>query len=296
MRRGKQMKTLKSTSIILFLIPFLFILVFGCSGRIEEPVLGEDATIVYPPKQDDDVFAKINFSRRIDDKTARLIGEGTVFSMIEDGILYAVADIVNQKKHLETGLMFHLEWIGPDGTSVFCKKVDGFPDDSTSSLISSISISPEKRISGEYLFRVYYFRELIAEKQFTLLPALIVTPAIAESLAPQITLYRYVSKKTGELIGEGTVFEIKQKGWVRANVKLNQRFALGEQELIFRINWLGPAGESIYSKRYDLFPGDSSSTISSSISISPDNRVPGEYSFQLLLFDKLIAEQDFELR
>jgi hypothetical protein len=270
-------------------------IVAGCTSRIDEPAIGEGSTIIYPAKQTGDILAKVSFCRKINYKTGELYGEGSDFSMIENGILYAVTDIENQYRHLQNGLMFHLDWIGPNGKSVFCKQIEIPPGDSSSTINSSISISPEKREAGEYLFRVYYFRELIAEKRFKLLPALIVTPATTEALAPQITLYRKISKKTGKLIGEGTVFKMKKKRRVRAKVEFKDRFAFGDRELMFRINWTGPDGESIYRKRYDFYPGDSLSTINSSITISPDKRLPGTYNFQLLLFNKLIAEQTFEL-
>ncbi len=290
------MKTIETKIIIQLLLLLLFIVVTACSSRTDEPTVNDDATIIYPAKQTDDISAKISFCRRIDNKTGELSGEGLIFSMIENGILYAVADIENQNKHLQNGLMFHIDWIGPDGKSFFCKQIEVPPGDSTSSINSSVSIAPEKRDAGEYLFRLYYFRELIAEKKFKLLPALIVTPAVIEDLAPHITLYRKKSKKTGKLIGKGTVFEIKNKRKVRATVELKNRFAFGDQELIFHIHWIGPDGESFYHKRYDLYPFDSSSTINSSITISPDKRLPGDYRFQLLLFSKLVAEQKFELQ
>jgi len=104
-----------------------------------------------------------------------------------------------------------------------------------------------------------------------------------------------VSKKTGKLIGEGSSFKIKAKRKVRASIELKNRFAFGDQELMFHIDWIGPDGESIYRKRYDLYPTDSTSTIKSTISISPKKRQAGDYKFQLFLFNELIAEKPFEL-
>jgi len=289
------MKKIKAKTKFLVLIPALLLLLAGCSSRIDGPVVGDDATITYPAKQSEDISATISFCRRIDKKTGEGIGEGLVFSMIESAVLYAVTDFENQYKHLANGLMFHYDWIGPNGKSLFCKQIEVPPGDSTSSITSSISISPEKREAGEYNFKLYYFRELIAEKSFTLLPELLVTPEVAKELAPEITLYRKVSKKTGKLIGEGSIFKMKSKRKVRAAIEIKNRFAFGEQELMFHIEWIGPGGESIYRKRYDFYPVDSTSIIESSISISPDKRLAGDYKFQLLLFNKLIAEQTFEL-
>jgi hypothetical protein len=290
------MKKIKSKILHLFLLPVLLLLLANCSSRIDEPTIGDDATINYPAKQAGDISAKINFCRRIDKESGEATGEGQVFSLIEDGVLYAVAEFENQYKHLDNGLMFHYDWIDSTGESFFCNQFDVPAGDSTSFITSSISISPEKREAGEYLFKLYYFRELIAEKQFELLPALMVNDNVIKNLAPEITLYRTVSKKTGKLIGEGSTFKMKAKRNVRASIELKNRFAFGDQELMFHIEWIDPAGESIYRKRYDLYPYDSTSTIESSISIAPDKRQAGNYIFQLLLFNELIAEKPFELK
>jgi len=287
---------IKSIIINLLLTPALFILLFGCSSRIDDPAVEHSATIVYPAKQADDIYAEINLCRRIDNKTGKLSGEGAVFSLIENGVMYAVINLENQHKHVNTGLMFHCDWIGPDGKSLFCKKIEIASGDSISSINSSISISPEKREAGNYFVKLYYFRELIAEKQFSLLPELIVTPQGIDKLAPKISLYRAVNKKTGKLIGEGTEFKMKAGRKVRANIELKNRYAFGEQELDFHIEWHGPEGESFFRKRYDLFPGDTSTTIKSAISISPKKRQAGEYKVLLLLFNTPIAAQTFILK
>ncbi len=291
-RGGRTMNKIISNFLILIAALFLF---SGCSSRIDEPIVEENATIIYPPKQEGDITAKINFCRRINKKTGEAIGEGVVFSMIEDGVLYSVTNFYNHTKHIDNGLVFHYSWIGPNGKSLFSKQIEIPAGDSTASITSSTSISPEKREAGEYTFKLYYFRELIAEKHFTLLPALHEDREVVKKLAPEITLYRLVSKKTGKLVGEGTLFKRKAKRKVRAAIDLQNRFAFGEQELMFHIQWRGPEGDTIFRKRYDFYPADSSSTIKSSISISPEKRQAGDYNFQLLLFNKVIAEQPFEL-
>jgi hypothetical protein len=43
-------------------------------------------------------------------------------------------------------------------------------------------------------------------------------------------------------------------------------------------------------------PADTVSTITGSISITPDKRPPGEYLLQVYLFDEVIAEKKFELK
>jgi hypothetical protein len=63
---------------------------------------------------------------------------------------------------------FLIDWIDPDNNSFYNKKVRLSPGDSTLKIISSISISPQKRLPGNYLLKVYYSKELIGEKKFLL--------------------------------------------------------------------------------------------------------------------------------
>ena len=92
--------------------------------------------------------------------------------------------------------MFHFDWIGPDGETFYMKRVYLSQQDSTLTISSSISISPEQRDTGEYKLRVYLFRELIAEKKFEVLPEFQLNTAQHEELKVNITLYRTKSKKT----------------------------------------------------------------------------------------------------
>ena len=282
--------------ILSFLILLLLTVASGCSNRIETPVTTADSTIVYPAKKAEDITVKINLCRNINKKSGQIIGAGTVFTIMEDEKIYAYSNIKKRFCYGEKELMFHINWIKPNGKSLFQKRIDIFPDDSTKIISSSFSISPDReREPGEYIVQVYLFRELIAEKKFKLLPELIASPSMAEELAPNIILYRKVSKKTGKRIGEGTVFKIKRKRKVRALVEFGNRFAFGNYDLLFYLQWIGPDGDTIYRKGIKLYQDDTTSTIRSSISISPDKRHAGEYIFRLLLFHELIAEKKFEL-
>jgi hypothetical protein len=176
------------------------------------------------------------------------------------------------------------------------KRIDLPVNDTSTTIQSSVSISPDSREAGEYALKVYSFRELIAEKQFEILPELQIDEADNIAILANITLYRKTSKKTGKLIGEGTAFTIKNKENVRALIELEDRFAYGEQELIFNIDWVGPDGASFYSKRINLFPDDSTSVFNSSISIYPGKREAGAYLLRVSLFDVVIGEQKFDLQ
>lgn len=289
MRKGK---------VILFIIigiAFIFLLSTSCSSRLETPITEADSTLVYPSKQNDDISARISLFRKVDKKSGNPIGEGTVFTLRDKANIRALIDIQNRFAYGNKELMFHFDWIGPNGKTFYLKRFDLFSKDSTSTIKSSISISPDQRDAGEYKLRIYLFRELIAEKKFEILPKFQFDSLQGEGLTSQITLYRKKSTKTGKLIGEGRSFEIKSKAKVRALVEIKNRFAYGNQELVFRYDWIGPDGKSFYGKQLDLFPNDSTDVIKSSISIPPDKREPGKYSFQIYLYDNLIGQKDFEL-
>ena len=102
-------------------------------------------------------------------------------------------------------------------------------------------------------------------------------------------------KKTGKIIGAGTVFTIKKKAKVRAIIDLENRDDYLDNELKFKVEWIGPDSNSFYSKLIDLSPGDSSSTLKSSISITPKKRQPGNYILRVYLYKTLFAEKKFEL-
>ena len=290
------MKKMKLFILTMFLMISLLLVLPGCSSRIEMPVTVADSTIVYPAKTPDGISVKISLCRKLSNKTGKRIGEGTVFTIKEKESVYAFIDLENRFLHSDRELMFHIDWIDADGRSLYQKRIDLSPGDSSSTITSSISISPDKRQPGAYLLRIYLFRELIAEKKFELRAESQVTPSQEEGITANIILYRNVDKKTGKRIGEDTVFTIKDKAKIRAFIDLANRYAYGNMELMFLLDWIGPNGSSFYRKQIDLIPGDSSSTINSSISISPDKRQPGECFLRIYLFEELIAEKKFELR
>jgi hypothetical protein len=191
--------------------------------------------------------------------------------------------------------MFHIEWIDPDGKTIYRKRVDLLPGDSSSTLYSSISVTPEKREPGNYLVRLFLFRELIAEKNFELRNYVPITGK-EFNIKGNIILYRKIGKKTGKKIGAGTVFTIKEKAKVRASIELKNRYEYLDKELKFGLEWIGPDSNSFYSKTINLQPGDSSSTLKSSISITPKKRQPGTYILRVYIYKTLLAEKKFVLR
>ena len=108
--------------------------------------------------------------------------------------------------------------------------------------------------------------------------------------------FKSIDKESGEMKGIDTVFEIKNKGILRAQIDLENLHIFQDKELAVRLEWIGPGGESFYSKKIDVKPADTISTITGSISITPDKREPGEYILRAYLFEDLIAERKFVLK
>ncbi len=287
---------IRNTNLIILKIAVLImIIITSCSSRDDIPVTGSDSTITYPANDIDGISAKITYYRKINKKTGKLIDEGTVFTIKERRNLRVLIDIKNRLVHNDQELMFHMDWVGEDSKSFHRKQINLSSDDSSQTLKSSISISPNIRVPGKYTLYLYLDRELIAEKKFELLPEVNVTPLVGEEITADITLYRKTSKKTGKLIGEGTVFKIKKKRNIRALITIQNRFGYGDRELKFKINWTTEEGKQFYQKRINLLSNDSASTLGSSISISPGKRLPGKYTVKVFLFSSLIGEKKFEI-
>ena len=289
------MKRMKNLYFAIILNLILMMLFAGCAGRHQEAVISADSTIVFLPKKAGDISAKITFYRKLSKKTGKPLDAGTVFTIKEKEMVRALVELENRLVYPGKELMFHLDWIGPDGNSFYQKQINILADDSASVLNSSISLSPDTRKPGDYMLRLYFFRELIAQKKFQLLPAESDSIAAAKRISAKITLSKKVDKKTGRQIDVDTVFTIGKKGWVNASVELENRFTVVDDELKFKLDWIGPADTSIYRKIITLAPGDSSATINNSMSVSPETRQPGNYFLRVYFSGELLVEKKFIL-
>ncbi len=289
------MRTNKKNILSFFLSTLLLLIFTGCSSRVDKPITNADSTIVYPAKKANGISAKITLCRKMNTKTGKQIGEGNVFTIMEKEKLRAFIEIENRFSFGNKELMFHIDWIGENGRSFYRKQFILAPDDSTTVIKSSISISPEIRQTGKYTLRVYFFRELISEKKFEIFPKFRITPFSGEGTTGNITLCRKVDTKTGKQIGEDTVFTIKKNANIRAFFDLENRFVFGDRELMFRFDWIEEDNKSFFKKQFNLSANDTSSTIFSSISISPEKRKTGKYSLRIYLFNELIAVKNFKL-
>lgn len=275
----------------IFLLMAVGIFSTACSERVSEALILPDSTIVFPSEMAEGISAKITFSRYLAQKSGRQSAISTVFPLKEDGNVCAVVSLENRHHDAGRDLMFHIDWIDLEGNSFYQKRIDLSPGDSSAYLVSSISVSPGKRLPGRYLLRLYLFRELIAEKYFELRDE-----SQLEKVSGNIIFFKSIDKESGEMKGVDTVFELKKKGILRAQINLQNLQIYQDEELPVRLEWFGPDGESFYSKKIDVKPADSISSITGSISITSDKRQPGQYYLRAYLFEEMIAERKFELQ
>ena len=116
-----------------------------------------------------------------------------------------------------------------------------------------------------------------------------------DGISAQITFCNKISSKTGKPIGEGTVFSIKEKAKLVSVIDLKNISFHRSSGLMFHVDWIDPDENSFYKKRIDIQSGDSSSFITSSISLTPGKRKAGNYNLRVYLFRELIAEKKFQL-
>lgn len=278
----------------LFLI--LVALVIGCADRQQNPILSEEGTHVYPSLKSNGLSADISFYKIKNKNTGLPVGIDTVFTLNERKYLRILVNFENVDEISADKALIHLDWIGPDGRSFYTKRIDSLNFDTTSVLESSVSLSPDKREAGNYLLKVYYYRELIAQRRVTLLPENSINHALAGRLSPEVVFCEKVSKKTGEFIGIDSVFVRDKKAKVRAYIDLDNIKGFKDSKLMFDLVWIGPDGEKFYSKDIELSPLDNEPQLYSSISIPPEKRDPGKYALEVYLFDELVASKPFLLR
>lgn len=290
------MEKLKLFTSFLILIALLQIVNSGCSSRDEIPVITSDSTIMYPAKKTDGINAEITLCKSISKKTGKRVGAGMVFTLGEKENVRAFADLENVIFDNNRDLMFHLVWIGPDGNSFYAKRIDLTTSDTSSTINSSIAISPEKRQPGKYLLQLYLFRELIAEKRFELRTEYKITASDIDKISANITLCRTIDKETGDRIGVDSVFIIRDKAKVRAFVDMANPGILEGQDWKFHFDWTDSTGNSFYRKDLEILQDDSTSSLTSFIPISPDLQKPGKYRVRAFLSDILLAEKNFELQ
>ncbi len=162
------MRSARRAPATLYLAILTLALASGCSSRSEVPVVEPDSTLSYPAKKPDGITASITLCRDVSKKTGKRLGTGRVFTLAKGARVHAFVDLENPYALGQRLLKFHLVWSTADGNVFYQKQIAFDPSDEDTMLKSSISIRPSRRDPGDYTFRVYLFRELIAEKNFRL--------------------------------------------------------------------------------------------------------------------------------
>lgn len=291
-KREKIMRIKQLSILNVLAAGILSIILSACANRNQEPVVKEDQTVVYSPLRPHHPEARVTLFRKFNKNTGTPIGAGTVFKIKEKEILRAVVELDPKPSASKRISMFHLDWIGPNGKSLFLKPFYIAPGDTVQDLLSSISLAPEGRQPGNYKLRVYYFRELIAEKAFELIP---VTDPNEDLVKAKLTLCQKIDSLTGLPTGVDSTFKIRKKGKVLAVVDLENLPTDDDSELKFRIEWIEHDTTSFFRKRIEMVPTQTTATISSSISITPEKREAGDYFVRVYLASQMLAEKRFRL-
>jgi hypothetical protein len=300
----------------------ILLFINGCSNRESSPVTLDDSTISYSSTSKNGIYTTITFSNRISKKTGKPLNVGSTFKLKNKARLYATINLKNYESEKGKELLFHIDWLDSTSISFFKKRINFSPSDSVSKITSSISVSPPKRKMGKYYLRVYLFRELIAEKKFEIVesntkPVQIKVKEISnkksksskndevkksakskiqtEIVKAKIILCRKLSKKTGNPIGVGTTFTIRDKAKLKAIVNVEKEKIKTNEQMTFYLKWKEPDGKVFYKKRIVYTSSNPNFTITNSITITPEKRLPGIYSLEVVFHKKIIAEQNFEL-
>ncbi len=278
------------------LFSLTLILFAGCSGRQDPPVSLDDGTFAYHLFNAEDALADISFFKTENKKTGLPLRVDTIFTLNEKDYLRVRIPVDKFQNENWISMMFHLDWVGPDDKSFYTKRIDFSSSDTSFIVNSSVSLSPDKRDTGRHTLKLYYFRELIAEKSFVLLPENSINHSLAKLISPEIVFCEKVSKKTGERSGIDSVFYLAKKARVRAFVDMNNIKGFKDKKLLFDLVWIDPDGEAFYSKDIELSSADDEPQLYSSISIPTNKREPGKYTLEVYLFDELIAMKTFTLK
>lgn len=304
---------------IVCLVIIFLLLIPGCASRERRPVILADSTYYYNSTLEKDSSAGISLSNKISKKTGRPIKPGTIFKLDDNAKLFASIENNFSKNELS---MLHIDWIDSEGNSLYRKRIDIYPKDSLLLISSSISISPEKREKGNYSVRFYLFRELFAEKKFQLVDSstysklfppkeksksekkqqkkikkkkVTKSKTSIEQVKAEIILCKKLSEKTGKPIGVDSIFVIGNKANVKAVVNITKPDVKANEQMKFYFEWSGPDNETFYKKRIVYTTSSPTFTISNSISVTPEKRIPGVYKIQVIYKKKVIANQEFIL-
>ena len=238
----------------------------------------------------DKVKEDIKLIVKANSKSTRLKAENPSFSLMDDKWIEASVILKNKPKTTHKKLLYQLNWIDSKGEIFYKKRYSVSPKERKTTFKCSVEVAPEKKEIGDYKIELLLFGEKIAERKFILEPAL-----KTKKVKVNLTLCKEIKKDIK--IGIGTSFKMGKDNKVRAVFDLENLKAFGENEqLYFKISWIGSNGKKFYSKRFNFKAKEDIKTLISAISIPPKKRKPGEYKVILYLFNEVISEGEFQLR
>ncbi len=284
----------------IILIGFLTMLITGCPSRVDSPIVNnEEGSIIFNSKDMTGINADVILSKGLDEHSGLPLIAGS-FMLSENAKVYAEVRLLNRNSQSKENLMFHLDWIDPEGNSFFKKRVDILSEDIPAGFNSAISIPPGKRDTGNYKLRVYLFRELIAEKNFFLTSynvdsANIFSRANAGKISAEISTGSKYDKEKDTPADTGSTFTLGEKERIYAGIILLNDYLYRGKEVILDIAWTYANDSSFFNKTLSYSPYDTITPIRSSVSINEKSREPGIYKLKVYLYGNLIKEKSFLL-
>lgn len=276
------------------IIIITLILTFGCSTRQTTPVISENNTICYPATNASQPSVNIILADEFLKSTKQPYFIGQRFPIADNEMVHMIANVDFIKKEKSRSHLFHIEWLNQDGTHLFTKEINYKLNDTTAILYSGINSG--NRTAGKYKVRIYYFRVLIAEKDFFLVPEKDYTDSLIEHFGASIIFGERFNKKNNELINVDTCFYEGAKKWVNALVRFKNEPKFEGVQIKYKMEWIDPNDSIIYSKKIVKNENEELHTLRSAISVGHKMRLPGNYTVRVYLFEKCIVKNNFILR
>lgn len=128
----------------------------------------ENQQSVKPKVIKESLKTSIILCKKISKKTGKPIGVDTIFTIRDKAKVKAIVNFEKEKIKTNEQLKFYFNWTDPEGKIFYKKRIIYTTSNPIFSLSNSISISPEKRIQGNYKIQIVYKKKIIAEQKFIL--------------------------------------------------------------------------------------------------------------------------------
>jgi hypothetical protein len=256
-----------------------------------------DSAKVFPSDLTKRISAKILFIKKNMNKNGVISEAENVFMIKDKAKARASINLLNGNLYQGKDLRGEIVWVDSKDSTVYDKSFHFSPVDTISEIKSSISIDKESRQPGNYKLKMYLYGNLIGEKPFTLIPEQKEEKKVSKikGIKAEIIFAGKFDKKNQKYLNVSDNFNIKDKAKVFAIVNLTDNKEKKDKKAKIKVLWLGPKDKKEYQKIFDYTPGKDSVSFTSSISISPDKRKPGEYKCRVFYNSTLISEKKFTL-